>query len=118
MANITSVSSAIIPANRVPGVIIAIVGLLITACAGCFFVGTLSSSGNTDAVGGAVVIGVGVLFGLLVMGAGIAIAVMTKPSYVVRIGSASGEANALVSKDRAFVGKIVNAMNEAIVKRG
>jgi len=52
------------------------------------------------------------------MGAGIAIAVMTKPSYVVRIGSASGEANALVSKDRAFVGKIVNAMNEAIVKRG
>jgi hypothetical protein len=117
MANITSVSSATIPANRMPGVVITIVGLLITVCASCPAIGVLGS-GDPDAIGGALVFGMGAVFGLLIMGVGIVIAVMVKPSYVVKIGSASGEANALLSKDAAYIGKIVNAMNEAIVKRG
>ena len=38
--------------------------------------------------------------------------------YFVRIGSASGEINALSSQNEAQIRKIVNALNEAIVRRG
>jgi hypothetical protein len=102
MANITSVSMGTRPANRNPGIVIAIVGLLIAACTGIM---------ASDGAGG-------IVFGILVLVAGIVVAVIAKPSYIVRIGSASGEADALVSKDREYIQKIVNATNEAIIKRG
>jgi hypothetical protein len=102
MANITSVSMAMRPANRGVGIAVALVGLAIAAC---------SAAAGSDA-------SVGILFGILALGAGIALAVMAKPSYIVRIGSASGEADGLVSKDKEHIQKIVNAMNEAIIKRG
>jgi hypothetical protein len=41
-----------------------------------------------------------------------------KPSFIVQIGSASGEIKALDSQDEGQIRKIVNAMNEAIVRRG
>jgi len=94
MANITSVSMATIPANRKPGIVIAIIGLLI--------------AGVTN----------GGIIGLLILAAGIVLAVIVKPSYVVRIGSASGEADGLVSPNIEYIQKIVNAVNEAIIKRG
>lgn len=103
MANITSVSMGMRPANRVVGIVVALVGLVIAAC---------SAAAGGDASFG------GILFGILVLGAGIALTVMAKPSYIVRIGSASGEADGLVSKDREHIQKIVNAMNEAIIRRG
>ncbi len=108
MANITSVMMGEKPANRTPGAVIAIVGFLVTACG---VIGTSDSGGS----GGWVV---GLLFGLLVLGAGIAIAANAKARYVVRVGSASGESDALVSEDKEYIQKIVNAMNEAIIKRG
>jgi len=58
------------------------------------------------------------LLGFLALFGGIALAVMAKPSYIVRIGSASGEAEGLVSKDKDYIMKIIKAMNEAIIKRG
>jgi ribosomal protein L40E len=118
MANITSVSSAKIPANQMPGVVIAILGLLIAICAGCPTIG-LFGSGDPDAIGaGLIFVGPAVVVGLLVLGVGIAVAATVKPSYVVKIGSASGETDALRSKDAAYIARIVNAMEEAIVKRG
>ncbi len=103
MANITSVSMGEKPANRMPGIALAVLGLVIAACGG--------SVGGNQA-------GLGIVIGLLVLAAGIALVVMTKPSYIVRIGSASGEADGLVSKDKEYIQKIVTAMNEAIIKRG
>jgi len=41
-----------------------------------------------------------------------------KPTYSVRLTSASGESEAYSSGDKDFVGKIVNAINDAIVHRG
>jgi hypothetical protein len=41
-----------------------------------------------------------------------------KPTYCVRLGSASGEANALTDGRKDYIEKIVAALNEAIVKRG
>jgi hypothetical protein len=58
------------------------------------------------------------LLGIIGIVGGITLMVRAKPTYVVRIGSASGEANALASKDRDHIQKIVDAMNEAIIKRG
>lgn len=40
-----------------------------------------------------------------------------KDSYSVRIGSASGESNALVSKDQDHIMEIVEAINKAIIER-
>jgi hypothetical protein len=41
-----------------------------------------------------------------------------QPTFFVRIGSASGESDALSSKNDAEIQEIVNALNEAIIKRG
>jgi hypothetical protein len=60
---------------------------------------------------------------LLLLGGGfLAIGILmrrtAKTTYVVRIGSASGESDALSSVDRALIERIVGAMNQAIVLRG
>jgi hypothetical protein len=102
MANITSVSMGEIPANRKPGIGVALFGLVIAGCA---------SSGGSGAGGG-------VIFGMLIIGVGIAIAAAVKDQYVVKIGSASGESNALMDKNREYIQKIVKAVNDAIIKRG
>ena len=100
MANITSVSMGVKPANRIPGSVVAILGFLIL-----LITGLLGSSG-------------GVIFGVILLGIGILIAAIIKPTCIVRVGSASGEADAISSKDKKYIQTIVNAMNEAFIKRG
>ena len=100
MANITSVSMGMKPANRTPGIAVAILGFLIL-----LITGLLGSSG-------------GVIFGVILLGIGILIAAIVKPTCTVRIGSASGETDAVSSKDKKYIQVIVNAMNEAFMKRG
>ena len=100
MTNITSVSMRTIPANRVPGIVIAILGLIIL-----IGTGLLDSS-------------VGIIIGVIVLGLGILLAVIPKPKYTVRIGSASGETDAISSKDREYIQSVVTAINEAFIKRG
>lgn len=117
MANITSVTMGKIPANRTAGIVIALAGLVIASCAGCPAVFALSSSGSDTTVFWVASVGVGLL-GLLALAAGIAVAAGAQPSYVVRLGSASGETNALVSRDQEYIQKIVSALNEAIIRRG
>jgi pyruvate carboxylase len=39
-----------------------------------------------------------------------------KPTYHIAISSASGEANALSSKDQAYIERVVKSINDAIVK--
>jgi hypothetical protein len=41
-----------------------------------------------------------------------------KPTYTVRVGSASGEWDIISSKDREYIEDIVDAINEAIIERG
>ena len=97
MANITSVSLAENQQGAGCGCALLGVGLL-------FAFGLFSS--DTVIVG---IIGLGMLaFGVVMM---------KQKSYVVRIGSASGEANALENKDRAHIQKIVDAVNQAIIDR-
>lgn len=102
MANVTSVSVFTQEASRMPSVVLAIVGGLFVLVAlgagdlrGCFL-----------------------LLGLPLLMIGILVAVSAKDRHWVRIGSASGETNALSSNDREYIMKIVRAMNDAIVRRG
>lgn len=102
MANVTSVSVFTQAANQAPGIIIGAIGgvglamgLGLNEKGGCF-----------------------TIFGVILLIAGVIAAVSAKNRYWVRIGSASGETNALSSTNREYVVGIVNAMNEAIVRRG
>lgn len=40
------------------------------------------------------------------------------PEYSVYLNSASGESQALSSKDKLYIDKVINALNESIVHRG
>ncbi len=96
MANISSVSMAKKPANRTLGIVLAILGVILLVI-------------PASAVR---------VFGVVLLGLGILIAVIAKPTYTVRIGSASGESDAISSKDKVYIQKIVQSMNEAFIKRG
>lgn len=58
------------------------------------------------------------IFGAIMLVTGIALFFAIKNSFAVRISTNSGEANSIISKDRAYIQKIVNALNEAIIYRG
>jgi len=104
MANITSVSMFTQFANRSPGVVTAIIG-------GLFVLMGLAAGEDLR--------GCSFVFGAILLIIGIAVAAAAKHIYWVRIGSASGETNALSSGDRDYILRIiVQAMNEAIVRRG
>lgn len=102
MANITSVSMFTHYANKTPGIIVAIFGALL-------FLALLASR---EMVGCAFIFGGGLI------AVGVAYAISQKNHYWVRIGSASGEMNALSSHDRDYILRVVSAMNDAIVQRG
>jgi hypothetical protein len=108
MANITSVSAAKKSANRLTGIVIALIGLMMSTC-----VLGLVIAGGADA-GGITVLG----FGVVLLLVGIALTAIPKDKYIVRLGSASGEVDALISEDREYIWSIINALNEAIIKRG
>lgn len=97
MANITSVAMAEVQ----PG---AGCGCALLGLGGMCALGLFSSA--TIALG---------VVGLLMLVGGVAL--MSQKNYVVRIGSSSGEANALQHQDGAYIQKIVNAMNQAIIER-
>jgi hypothetical protein len=102
MANVTSVSTFVQPGNPAPGVIAALIG------GAALLIGLFSDDK----------FGCASIFGALLLVIGICVANAAKNRYWVRIGSASGETNALSSLDRAYIERIVNAMNEAIIRRG
>lgn len=101
MANITSVKTEKHDPNRLGGILTAVVGLVLLA------IGSQLREGTQL-----------ILIGVLLLGAGIAWAVLVKPTFHLRISSASGETDALRSKDKLYVDRVVTALNEALIKRG
>lgn len=72
-----------------------------------------------------IVIGILLLFsgdtrivGIILAVVGAVILFVTKNEYAVRISTNSGEANSIISKDKIYIQKIVNALNQAIIHRG
>lgn len=58
------------------------------------------------------------IVGALLVIIGITLMVLKKDEHAVRISTNSGEANSLVSKDKNYIKKIVDALNDAIIHRG
>jgi hypothetical protein len=101
MANVTSVSTQTQTGSPVVGVIMIAIGAI-----------TILGGIGRDLSVGALV------FGVILIGLGVGVVQSMKTRYWVRIGSASGETNALSSLDRAYIERVVNAINEAIIQRG
>ena len=92
MANITSVSEAFAPPKRFWPIVTVIVGVFLLAA-------------HPAA-------------GILVVAAGVFWWFKQKKVYYLRIGSASGEAQPLWSTNYEWIHRVVQAMNEAFIKRG
>lgn len=58
------------------------------------------------------------IVGFIIIALGVGALFLIKNEFAVRISTNSGEANSIVSKDRAYIQTIVNALNEAIIHRG
>jgi hypothetical protein len=105
VANITSVSAhEKKPSTILPGLLIVVGLFAILGAAVAALTGSRAWSG--------------VLIGVVMFAAGYAIGQAGKSIYSVRIGSASGEPDALASTDKEHISNIVSAMNDAIVERG
>ena len=63
-------------------------------------------------------VGSGLFMGLISAGLGIFWLAMQKSVYIVQLESASGKVDALESKDKEFIFRVVDALNNAIVARG
>lgn len=101
MLNITSVSRAVTKPNRLgPMLLLAIGALVIFASfSGHFEIGPF-------------------MIGVVFAGLGALVWKLQRNKYHLRIASASGEANAITSVNAEQIDKIVQAVNEAMIKRG
>lgn len=119
MSNITSVSlESSEPSSCVSATLLLVgIGLLGLFVVFLFF---LAETGSEVAfpLGEALNASMFLLLGGGCLAASIRLRKLAKPTYTVRISSASGESNALSSADRDHVERIVRAMNQAIVMRG
>lgn len=97
MANITSVTLAEEQKGAGCGCVLLGVGILLA-------IGLFSAEGFVVGV-------IGVVMGI------IGLMLMSQKSYIVRIGSASGEANALENSSQEYIRTIVDAVNQAIIDR-
>jgi len=100
MSNITSVSMGTIPANYNPAIFLAVAGI-----SGLILGPQIDAS-------------MCMVVGIVLLILGIILAVAAKTQYSVRLGSSSGESDALSSPDQGQIRKIVDAMNDAIIDRG
>ncbi|MFC2015643.1 DUF6232 family protein [Chloroflexota bacterium] len=105
MADVTSVWMEPGPARRIPGIVTAVIGLLIMSC--------FMFAGEN------LVIKLVLLFGGLVAAVlGVFLAVLGKSEYTIRIERDSGEVGEYVSQSHNHVERIVRALDRAIAARG
>jgi hypothetical protein len=104
LRNITSVKMGMTSANPGCAIILLVLGVLVLLGA----LSSLASNFNS---------GMMMLFWAAgIIAGGVLWLRSCKPSYHVAIASASGEARALISKDKHYIEKIVASVNDAIVR--
>ncbi|SRR5260221_8915378 len=106
-ANITSVSKRFTPASKGSALVLTALGALMT-------LGSLGALFSKD-------FGTGLVMFLICAGltaAGIAWLRSLRPTYHVILASASGESEAMSSKDHDLVNRVISALSDAITHRG
>jgi hypothetical protein len=58
------------------------------------------------------------IFALILIVIAVVIVAIGKPVFIVQIKTVSGKSNVLASQDRAYIKRVIDAMNEAIVLSG
>ena len=107
LANVTSVEMAIKPPEGQGYASVFLLG------GGAAIMYGLSGIGSMPVQNILVLIFIGGCVALLSIGT-----LRAKPSYIVKVSSSSGEANALISPNKQYIQEVVKAVNDAIVKRG
>jgi hypothetical protein len=100
--DVVSVSMEHKPANRMPSLLLAVFGALVAVTALADVWG--------DPVMGIVV----TACGLALLGLGTLLAATAQPRHIVRVDTASGEEEALVSPDKERVERVVGAIRQAL----
>ncbi|MEG3128141.1 DUF6232 family protein [Pantoea cypripedii] len=97
MQGVTSVKRGQKDANKFPAILMVIIGII-----------TLLGAEHLSAkaIGGVLIV------------LGVVIFKKLKPEFSVYLNSSSGESQALQSKDKEYIDKVINALNESIVHRG
>jgi hypothetical protein len=108
---ITKASFWTIRPDRWPAVVLMLLGIIVAAC-GYLGLIPLDLSLRTDAglIGGNTI---ALWTGIALFVLGIIVIAFTHEKYAVRIGTAEGEKNALVSSKREYVAQIVDAVHTA-----
>lgn len=102
ISNITSVGAETQPPSPVvPGV-----GFLLGLCLTLFGFADIKENLGT------------LVLGLMIAGPCVYLLVTAKPTYVLQLATAAGEIKALISPDQAYIQKITEALNTAIVQKG
>jgi len=102
MANITSVKTVKRGPNLGAAIVIAIIG-------GCFIWARYGFEMDNEIL---------TIVGIVFIVIGLVLAILLKPTYYLQIVSASGEIDALESKNKDSIDHVVTAINEALIKRG
>lgn len=106
----------VIRAHRMPGIVLLTLGLLVIIAGLLSFFpfnwGTQTESGFITANTLAVWIGGGLAL------IGIVLLILIRDRYAVRIATAEGEKNAVISEKKEYITQIVNALNEALNRLG
>lgn len=59
-----------------------------------------------------------IIVGIVILAAAYGIWTIQKEEYSVLLSTSSGAAQALTSKDRAYIERVISSLNEAIINRG
>lgn len=97
MQGVTSVKRGQKDPNKLPAVLLVIVGIFMLISA---------DPVSTKA------------FGVIMIMLGFVIFKLLKPEFSVYLNSSSGESQALQSKDRNYIDQVIEALNQSIVHRG
>jgi hypothetical protein len=100
LRNITSVKMTFTPAKQGCAIAVIILGVL-------WAIGIMGSKGGVAPA---------LIIGAIVVTGGVFWYRAAKPDYHVSIASSAGERPAMTHKDKAYIEKIVDAINEAIVR--
>ena len=99
-ANITSVQKTTVPEQRGCAISVAVFGVMVLLIA-------FEQSAY-----------LWLLFGVVLAGLGLLVAIGAKKQYVIKFTLSSGEIEALCSEDESMIDGVVTAVNNAIIARG
>jgi len=105
-------------AQRAPGLFLFVIGMLVVTI-GAYRLVPPGFIDNTLVMNRWVTINDwAMIFGAVIALSGLLIAMLVKPKYAVRIATAEGENDVVISRHREYIRQIIEGLNKAFVARG